>query len=269
MKRHSFWIGALLLINTLVFTSCHETQTLEVSKSLIVFSFSGGYDFFDVTANCDWTIETDDTQHWLTVGTLKGSNNATVALTASPNNGTTNRSTLITVVSENGKIRRKITVTQAKVEINPAVEKVWFLRFYERWNTDYWNEYIPESYRSWTYYTDIENENWYFYFFENSTGYQIHTQAGDTVSYPYQYHYYPEGDSLLIIFEANEGNAQEDYHAVIHELNNSNFSFSDAYRTHYYEKLNLVNVTGNKRSTPQINPKTIAKKPSGPLIPVK
>ena len=276
MKRFSLVIWSLMTFSTVLFTACggndSETQKLEVSKNMITFSFSGGVDFFDVDANCAWTIELDNTQSWLTVDPMSSNDSLTsrsVALTASPNNSTNNRSTKLTVVSEDGQLRREISVTQAKVEINPAIGKVWFLRFYERWNTDYWNNYIPESYRTWTYYTDFEFENWYFYFFDDNTGYQINTHAGDTISYPYQYHYYPEGDSLLIVFEANSGNTIEDYHAVIHELNDVNFSFSDAYRPHYYEKLNMINVTGSKNNTIKINPKTITTKPAGPLIPVK
>lgn len=269
MKRHSLWIWALLLLNTVLFTSCHETQTLEVSKSLIVFSFSGGYDFFNVEANCDWTIEMDETQHWLNLDTLAGSNNGTVALSVRQNTSTYDRSTTLTVVSQNGKIRREVRVSQAKIDINPVTDKVWFLRFYERWNTDYWDNYIPESYRTWTYYTDIEFENWYFYFFNDNTGYQIHTQEGDTIYYPYQYDYFSDGDSLLIVFESGAGTTMEDYHAVIHELNNSNFSFSDAYRPHYFEKLNTVNVSNSKRNQLKVNPKKVTYKTSGPLIPVK
>ena len=154
-----------------------------------------------------------------------------------------------------------------KINIENITQKTWFLRTYERWDTDSRDNVIPESRRSWTYYGDEGSENWFFYFNENNTGYQYHTFQGDTVVYAYRYQYYPEGDSL-IIFE-NENDSVEDYHATIHELTKNNFSFSDEYRPHQFEKLNLVNVTASKRTEPSLHPKKLAKKPTGALIQTK
>ena len=223
---------------------------------------------FGITADCNWTIDVDDTQNWLTVNPVEGNNNANVAVNARQNNNTIDRKTTLTVRSENGKVKRDITVTQSKIDINPITRKVWFLRFYERWDVDYWNNVIPESYRNWTYYTDIEFENWYFYFEDDNNGYQVHTQNGDTVYHPCHYVFYPDGDSLNIVFETTDSGI-EDYHAVIHELSNSNFSFSDQYDWHEYEKLNMVNVSTSKRNALKVNKKKIAPKPAGPLIQLK
>lgn len=268
MKRQTAGFLTLFIVIAFTFSACCNRQHLEVSKSAITFSYAGGNDFFNVEADCDWTVEVDGSQSWLTVNPTEGSNNASVAVNARQNNGTHDRSTTLTVVSENGKVRRNVVVNQARVDISPVIGKVWFLRFYERWDSDYWNNVIPESYRSWTYYSDIEFENWYFYFYDDHTGYQVHTQQGDTIYHPYEYQYYPDGDSLYIAFE-NINSTQEDYHAIIHELTQSNFSFSDAYDWHEFEKLNLVNVSTSKRKALQVNKKKIAPKPSGPLIQVK
>lgn len=268
MKRHSVGFLALFTLIAVTFSACCNRQHLDVSKSVIVFGYAGGNDFFNVEADCNWTIQVDDNQSWLTVNPISGSNNASVAVTAHQNNGTANRSANITVVSENGKVSRRVVVTQSKVDISPVMGKVWFLRFYERWDMDYWNNVIPESYRSWTYYTDIQFENWYFYFYDDHTGYQVHTNQGDTIYHQYHYDFYPDGDSLNIVFE-NINSTTEDYHAIIHELNNGNFSFSDPYDWHEYEKLNLVNVSTSKRNELKINKAKIAPKTAGPLIQVK
>ena len=36
--------------------------------------------------------------------------------------------------------------------IKTVSNKIWFTTKEERWNTDYYNNYIPESYRFWDYY---------------------------------------------------------------------------------------------------------------------
>lgn len=268
MKHHSFCFWVLLLVVAVTCSACHHKQHLELSKSNIVFGYAGGDDLFTITADCDWTIETDGTQNWMTANPTSGSNTGNVAVHARQNNSTRDRSTTLTVVSENGKVRRGITVIQSKIDINPVINKVWFLRFYERWDADYWNNVIPESYRNWIYYTDFQYENWYFYFQDEYSGYQIHTQAGDTIYYPCQYEYFPDGDSLNIAFETVD-NEIEDYHAVVHELSNSNFSFSDEYDWHEFEKLNMVNVSTSKRNELKINKSKIKPKPAGPLIQLK
>lgn len=266
MKRILLWSGALLLL-LITLASCHKKQHLEVNKNLIVFNSFGGTDLFRIVSDCDWSIETDDEQDWMTMDPLMGGKDTTnVLVTAAPNEHNYDRQTHFTVVSGNGKIRREIAVIQEKVNIDYIPNKIWFLRFYERWDRDYYNEIIPESYRSWTYYTDPGNENWFFYFLENATGYQIRIKGNDTILYEYEYAYYPQGDSLYILFHTVDATV-EDYHSTIHELNNERFSFSDEWGWHEYEKLSLVNVSD--RSEMKINPKKIKKKPAGPLIQLK
>lgn len=269
MKRNFLWIGMMLLALTVVSASCRHKQHLEVNKSLIVFSFAGGSDVFSVEGNCDWTIDTVDMGRWLTVSPLEGaSGEVNVGVSAERNDTGADRNTSFEVVSADGKIRREVVVAQSKYDISVVVEKVWFLRTYERWDTDFWNHAIPESYRSWIYYADPDEEQWFFYFQADYTGTQVHVQNRDTTYYPYTFEYFPEGDSLNIVF-GNDTQGSDDYHAIIHELNPSNFSFSDPYRPHQYEKLNMVNVSVKSRTALKVNPKRVAPKPAGPLIPVE
>ena len=265
MKRNFFWFGAILLL-LLAPASCRKKQHLEVNKDLMVFNSFGGTDLFRIVADCNWTIESDNDQDWLTIDPLVGGKDTTnVTVTAAPNEHNYDRSSQFTVVSSNGKIRKTIAVSQEKVDIDYIHNKIWFLRTYERWDSDFYNTVIPESYRSWTYYTDYGNENWFFYFLKDSVSYEIRIKEDDTVYYPFDYQYYPEGDSLYIHFHTIDETI-EDYHATIHELNNERFTFSDAYRPHQFEKLFLVNVSRGQRSEMKINPKKIAKKPKGALI---
>lgn len=152
-----------------------------------------------------------------------------------------------------------------KIDINNITQIVWFLRTYERWDTDNHDKIIPDSYRSWTYYGNEGYENWFFYFKDDNTGYQYHTYQGDTIVYSFDYLYYPKGDSLNIIFQTVTDSV-ENYHAVINELTESTFSFTNPYRPHQYEQLNMVNANASKRAKPNLNPKKITKKPAGALI---
>lgn len=233
---------------------------------MIAFNSFGGTDIFRIVADCNWSIETDNTQEWLTIDPLAGGKDTTnVVVTASPNENNYDRNTRFTIVSEKGKIRKEIGVVQEKIDIDYLHNKIWFLRDYERWDCDFYNTVIPESYRSWTFYSDYGNENWFFYFLEDSTSYEIRIKEDDTLFYYFDYQYYPNGDSLYINFQTVDSTV-EDYHASIQELNNERFTFSDEWGWHEFEKLYLVNVSRDKRSELKINPKKIAKRPAGPLI---
>lgn len=265
MKRNGLSRMALLFLMLVALASCGKKQHIQLTKGIIVFSFAGGSDLFEVEADCGWIVEVYGNPDWLTVNPTSGTNNASVAITVANNDTHLDRSAMIAVVSENAKIRREISVVQTKVDISAIVRKVWFLRTYDRWDTDYYDRVIPESYRQITYYSNPGFENWFFYFVEDSVGYEIKTFEGDTIYYPYQYAYYPEGDSLYIVFQTVVDTV-ESYHAVIHQLNGTDFSFSDQYLPHQFEKLNLVNVTGDRRNAISDHPKKTAVKPKGPLI---
>ena len=161
-----------------------------------------------------------------------------------------------------------VSCRHKKIEIKNITQKLWFLRTYDRWDTDSHDREIPESRRSWTYYGNEGYENWFFYFFEDNSGYQYHTLEGDTTVYAFNYIYYPEGDSLNIVFQTTTDSV-ENYHAIIDELTENNFTFTNPYCPHQYEQLHLVNVTASKSANPHVNPKKISKKPAGALIQLK
>lgn len=256
---------ALSMLAMVALASCGKRQNLEVDKSLITFSFAQSTDIFGIEANCPWSIDIDNTDDWVTIAPLQGEGDTYVTVMVEKNNTVNDRRTSFTVNSENGKRHREIVVAQERIDIYAIVRKVWFLRTYTRWDSDFFNVVIPESYRTITYYSNPGFENWFFYFVEDSTGYLVHTYQGDTITYPYDFVYFPAYDSLNITF-ATTNDSIENYHTVIHELTHSVFTFSDAYRPHQYEKLHLVNVTGDERGSLKINTKHTALKPAGPII---
>lgn len=268
MKRKTIWIGLLLLTLAVSVTSCRKKQSINLSKEQIVFTYSGGNDVFQVEANCEWTVT--GAPDWITVNPVSGENNGNVAVNVSRNNTMNDRHALLTVVSANEKAQKSIEIIQTPIDISILVNKVWFARIEERWNSDYWDAVIPESYRSWTFYADEGSEQWFFYFLNDNNGYEIHVFDHDTVYYPYQFNYEPDYDSLNIRFEMeNDSAVMEDYHTVIHRLDDAYLVFSHAYRPHQFEKITAVNVSGDEKRVFRINPKKIRQKPKGPLIPVK
>lgn len=267
MKRNTLWIGVLFVVLMLSAASCRKPQRIQLSKNQLVFTYSGGDDVFQVTANCEWSVT--GMPDWITVNPTFGEKDANVAVKVSRNNSTIDRSAMLTVVSSNGKASQNIEVTQTPVDISAIVNKLWFARTEERWNSDYYDVVIPESYRSWTYYTDAGYEQWFFYFRDDNSGYQVHIFNNDTVFYPYQFVYEPDYDSLLITFDlVSDSLPQENYHTVVHQLDNEYLVFSHAYRPHQFEKITAVNVTGNRNKPFRVNPNKIGRKPKGPIIPV-
>lgn len=65
---------------------------------------------FAVKSNVDWTVSTD--AGWVTLGTTSGSNDGTVALSFTANDGTKERVAVIAVSSADGKVSNTYTLTQ-------------------------------------------------------------------------------------------------------------------------------------------------------------
>lgn len=268
MKRSIVCITALMLTVLIGSTSCGKRQHIKPSKETLTFSSQGGKDFIKIEADCDWTIEKDLSHDWYTISQTEGSMDALITINVNPNDSHVDRNDILTLVSANGKTKSKISIVQTNIDINQIIRKVWFTRFYERWNTDFYGQYINESYRSWTYYAEPQYENWFFYFLNDGTGYEIRAHNYDTVYYPYNYQYYPENDSLYISFQLEDDSITEDYRAIIYEVNEERFVFLNEYRAHQFEKINTVNVSTSK-SDIKINPKKVKPKPAGPIIQVK
>lgn len=247
-----------------VASSCQKKQHISVSKTSIAFEYSGGSETFVIEADCDWNLRASSS--WFTVSQTSGSNKATITVTAPANNSTTWRNGTITVTSSNGKSSQTVNVAQAR-DIAILINKVWFTTFYERWNTSYYNDSIPDSYRYWQYYANPGDENWFWYFIEDDISYQIHTKDFDTVYYPFEYTYYPDGDSIYINYVTVDETV-EDYHATFNRLDDQYFVLVNEYRPHQFERITSANVTGNSRRELRINPKKVKSKPAGPLITV-
>lgn len=263
----------ILLSLTLLSTSCRKKQHIEIAKDHIAFNYLGGNDVFSIVADCDWSIEIDPSANWFTIDpTTGGSDSTFVVVTAEKNNAGYDRSAVISVVSSNAKVRKTIEIVQQWVDITAIEEKLWFLRYYTRWDTDYANHVIPESCREYYYYTQEDMHNWYLFFANDTLGYEAHIypkQANgerDTIYHEFEYVYYPVGDSLLISFETVSDTLVEDYHATINELNKEYFNFTNEYLWHRFERLDMVNLSQSK-AVFKIRPEKVKPKPAGkPLI---
>ena len=217
-----------------------------------------------VNADCDWTVDYDGEHEWYSLSRTSGSNQGVIVISVQEQQSHYERNASFTVTASKGKVSRTIRITQQPLAFVNIHNKLWFLHEYERWATDFYDEYIEDSYEHWNYYIDESFDNWFFYFMEDSTGYQLHTKHGDTILYAYTYIYYPQGDSLYINFET-DSLVTEDYHAVIHEVNQEHFVFSDEHHPHQFEKLYMANLSTD-RTPITFNRDKIRKKQRGPLI---
>ena len=269
MKRHFIWIGVLFLALATITTSCKKKNYVEVSKEVITFTYAGGTDVFRIESDCDWTIERDNSQTWYSISKESGHGNDTIVVNVDKNLLSYDNTAWLTISPTNRKRDKKVAIVQTKIAIIDIIRKIWFTRFYERWDTDYYNQVIVESYRDYTYYSNEGFENWFFYFLEDNTGYEIRTENGDTIYYPFDFIYYPDGDSLYINFMMIDTTIKEDYHTTIQELNSERLVITNEYRPHQFEKITAYNATApeeSKRTELKINPKKVRGKTPGPII---
>ena len=273
MKKQTIWIITILLTLSVLASSCRKKQHFETLKERIAFNYLGGTDVFNITADCNWSITCETEADWFTISPESGNSGSTmVVVTAERNTSGYDREAMITVISADGKDKRNIAVVQNWVDITAIESRLWFLRYYSRWDTDYYNHVIPESNREYYYATVEDQHNWYLYFVDDTLGYEVHIypqeseDKRDTILHPFEYIYYPIGDSLLISFETVEEDTVEDYHATINELNEEYFNFTNEYLWHRFERLDMVNLS-NERVKININPaKVVKRKGGGPLI---
>lgn len=260
-------LTAILLIGA---SACGRKQHVNVSPDSLYFNIQSSTANIYIEADCDWSITKEASADWLTLSTTSGSKDATVTVTVATNNTQHERSTFLTVSSANGKVKKNVIVQQNNtINLSHVSLRVWFLRFYERWDLDYYSQTIEESYRSFTYYVGPGTENNYFYFLEDGTGYQVYARKTmDTIVYQFDYTLYPNGDSLYINYWMADETLVEDYHVVIQELNADRFVFTNEYLHHQFEKLTLVDVSNFKGSL-KINPKHIQPKTHGPMISIE
>ena len=269
MKKSNFVLFLLLgLVLCIGATSCRKKQQVYLSKNTVIFAPEGGQRSVKVYADCNWTVEKTDQQDWFTISPMSGTNDNVISIRAGEWSAASDRSAIVQVVSENGKVKRELTITQRRIEITDLIEKVWFMHFYERWETDYYDQYIDDSYRNWHYWYGPEYDNWFFYFLEDSTGYQWHAKNNDTVYFAFNYVFYPLEDSLYINFETDSVGLVEDYHTIVEELDGETFVFQNEYRQHRFERLTLDNVTLQQKH-PFVKPKKVSKKHPGPIIQVE
>lgn len=265
MKKNLFPILLLAMVFCLGTTACHKKQHLYLSKNYAIFAPVGGLRSIRVMSDNHWSLQLSDNTGWLAVSPMEGNDGDILTIQAGEYLEETERNAVITVVSENGKVKKNIRVAQRPINIAKVTNRWWFLHYYERWETDYYNDSIEDSHRDWTYWVGPQFDNWFFYFREDSTGLQWHTKNNDTVAYLFHYVYYPLEDSLYICFETDSAGV-EDYLAEVERLDDDKFIFQDEWAPHRFERLTLDDVTAAKH--PLTLPKKVMKKPAGPLIQV-
>lgn len=268
IKKHLTLLVMLGMALSLVITSCRPKQHVYLSKKNVIFAPVGGVRTVKVYADCKWTAELVTGGNWCNVEPMEGDLDGTLTIRVGEYNETEDRNAIIRIISENGKIKKDITVTQRRITMEDIINKVWFLHFYERWDTDYYGEFIEDSYRTWHYYAEPEYDNWFFYFLEDSTGYQWRAKNHDTVYYAFSYVYYPLEDSLYINYVTDSTDVVEDYLAIVEKLDDEEFIFQNEYKSHQFERLTMANVSPNKK-TPFVKPAKVMKKPKGPIIQVE
>lgn len=271
MKKNSLLtVLTLFVLIAITASSCGKREVITVTKDILSFSAAGGTDHIQISANCGWSIVKDESVDWFSITPTEGENNGLITITVNNYEESPDREALFTIKSASGKKSKTIVVHQNEIEITNITDCVWFVSFYERWNTDYYQNFIEDSYEYWSYNQGDNERNIFFYFMPDSTGYQIQTQNQDTIFYLFDYIFYPLGDSLYINF-ASDDELVDDYHSTIDALNDDTFIFSDEWKPNFFEKITMIKFVGaSKLPYVKINPYKISKKKShGPLVDVE
>lgn len=268
IKKHLIPIILLSMVLGLVTTSCGPKQHIYLSKKSVIFTPAGGVRTVKIYSDCHWRVERIGDENWFTVEPMEGNDGDEIIIRAGEYEEYNDREAMIRIVTENGKMKKEITITQRHIEIVDLINKVWFMHYYERWDTDFYGEFIDDSYREWHYYYGPEYDNWFFYFLEDSTGYQWRARNNDTTYYSFNYIFYPLEDSLYINYVTDSSGVVEDYHTIVEQIDEESFVFQNEYKSHQFERLTMANVSA-KQKRPFVKPTKVMKKPVGPIIQVE
>ncbi len=234
-------VAALALVAIVVMASCVKEYHITVSNQDLLFSVNEETLNVEVTANCKWTVALRDTATWYTVTPMSGKNDGVISVSVKPMTDTDYRGTTIVVESPGAHIRRTIFISQSKLNFSGVMNKVFGVMTREKWNTDYANQMIEDSYRKYEYNPYDSMVGYWMYFYEGGIGLQRDHHT-DTVAYwVFHYEYKPNLHELFIEFEDIDG-APIDYNVDVLAASDSLFRFMHEYEPHWWERADMRKI---------------------------
>lgn len=237
----SLVLAIVTMVVAMAFTSCTPEYDLQVSTYDLLFAVEEQTLTVDVSANCKWTVGLSDEEDWYTVTPMSGKNNGTITVTVKPMTDCDYRGTYFVVRSPGSHIRRTVFISQSKLNFSGVMNKVFGVMTREKWNTDYANQIIEDTYKKYEYNPYDSMMGYWMYFYEGGIGLQRDHHT-DTVAYwIFHYEYKPNEHELFLEFEDTEG-APIDYNVTVLAASDSLFRFMHEYEPHWWERADMRRI---------------------------
>lgn len=234
-------VAALALVATVIVASCVKDYHITVSNQDLLFSINEGTLKVDVTANGKWTVALRDTATWYTVTPMSGKNDGTITVSVKPMTDTDYRGTTIVVESPGGHLRRTIFISQSKLNFSGLMNKVFGVMSTERWNTDFQNQIIEDSYKKREFNPYDSMVGYWMYFLENGVGVQRDHHTDTVAFWLFNYEYQPGDQTMSFVFEDVTG-APLDYTVDVLAASDSLFRFMHEYESHWWERADMRKI---------------------------
>ena len=268
MKKHIHLlaIAAMLLITAAGFTGCVKHYKIQVPTNNLWFKLEASSQTFDFTANCEWTITKNDDADWYTISTMSGKNDGSLTITVEALEDGDFRGSSFVINSPGGHVYRTIFISQNKLDFDGLYNKVFGVSSRERWNTDYMDQMIEDSYKHKIYDPYDTATGYTMYFLADGTGVQMDHRKDTAVYYAFKYEYNPLNQILHIEFET-VNDAPENYNPQVLTASDSLFRFIHEYKDHWWERADMRKIgTINPDARAIIKQKAVKRKGDGPIF---
>jgi hypothetical protein len=241
-KLMAYSVGLFLIM--IVLASCNPTEkeTLSLSKQKIAFYGQADSDTIEIVCNTAWKVVKNDHSDWYKLSSTSGNKNGRLIISVENYESITNRKGTFTIKTELAEKEETVLIKQNGQSHSKIANTIWGVAFYERWNTDFYGEMIPETYETYTFNPEDTLQGFTMYFFENNSGCQADNKTSGRSYFLFDYEYDESNSNFYISFETNEGSAPEDYNAHVNTLNDTLFVLTNEYKDHWFEKATMSKI---------------------------
>ena len=256
---------AMMALVATLFSGCNKNYELWVSSQDVRFGLEPGTQTIILRANCKWTIDMKGDADWLTISPMSGrASDSIITIKVNDFSGGDYRGTSFTINSPKHHVRRTVFVAQTNIDFYSMINKVYGVMNKERWNTDYANQMIEDSYVYKEYDPYDTTRGYHMYFLEDGMGMQRDHHT-DTVAYwLFYYDYDPVNQILHIDFPAD---TTMDYAPEVLTATDSLYRFMHEFKPHYWERADMRKVgTIVPAAKSDLLRKAVKRKESGPIF---
>ena len=235
---------ALSILALLGISSCIKEYSILLSSQDLRFGLTPETQTLVIKANCKWSITKNDNADWYTISPMSGkANDSIVTITVNDFSQGDFRSSSFIVNSPGSHVRRRVFISQNKLDFDGLVNKVFGLTTVEHWNTDYYGQIIEDEYDLDEYDPYDTTRGQRMYFLENGQGIQRRVRELDDSVFYYSFEYNYDSDSSIfhIVFHLEDGGL-EPYDPEVLCASDSLFRIFHEYKPDWWERADMRKV---------------------------